>query len=132
MIAATPELAIEALQRCKMVETSDERTADCAVSMLQSTSDGVDILLIPKNGDVKHEVRLRVKKVELLVRLAKKRVARWKDKMMRRREAIRKIVLRGMKVYGIRDEVFIPVLADDFVGSSVDRGGLGGQVWENE
>jgi hypothetical protein len=52
--------------------------------------------------------------------------------MMRRREAIRKIVLRGMKVYGIRDEVFIPVLADDFVGSSVDRGGLGGQVWENE
>jgi hypothetical protein len=66
MIAATPELAIEALQRCKTVETSDERTADCAVSMLQSTSDGVDILLIPKNGDVKHEVRLRVKRVELL------------------------------------------------------------------
>jgi hypothetical protein len=66
------------------------------------------------------------------VRLAKKRVARWKDKMMRRREAIRKIVLRGMKVYGIRDEVFIPVLADDFVGSSVDGGGLGGRVWENE
>jgi hypothetical protein len=26
----------------------------------------VDILLIPKNGDVKHEVRLRVKRVELL------------------------------------------------------------------
>jgi hypothetical protein len=66
MIAATPELAIEALQRCKTVETSDERTADCAVSILQSTSDGVDILLIPKNGDVKHEVRLRLKRVEVL------------------------------------------------------------------
>jgi hypothetical protein len=66
------------------------------------------------------------------VRLAKKRVARWEDKMMRRREAIRKILLRGMKVYGIRDEVFIPVSADDFVGSSVDGGSLGGRVFENE
>jgi hypothetical protein len=54
------------------------------------------------------------------VRSAKTRVATWEDTMMRRREAVRKILLRGMKVYRIRDEVSIPVLADDFAECSFD------------